>query len=1264
MGLVGAAHADNQKAITTGAHVYTLEEIKKMDLEELFMLGDELNASLQKINNIIRRLPGEEIDFNAVYDLARFPVEESLRLLHGLLRSEFVKADSNGEVPMNEYVVDLAIKALERLGTAFPETNIQELHQVMGEANNHLKRADALEIVTRLKIVESYMQERQWQLVNLNDFIDGKKRELNGSRERLSRVEKWLENRVKGQPELIKAGMDLEWRAELYGKGRKKPDVLYMLGLWGSGKDTFAESFTDALHLFEGAHHEHMFRINPLKKNADLWGLLGSATGYVGSEAFPPFLAFLVKHAGGKYKLEIKENNKGEKTYSIHNNPEWQGETLPGYYAPSSGVVFLNEFHNWSRQMKDDLVKQALEKGIFNVNNPNGGLSHIEVPIRFLIASNEGATLTKGRTYEQVYKGWERVHENKAALKSEIMKTNDTRNGSFRGEESPGISHELLNRVPDRFTILMRPISPDNLQSIAEIALKDLAKKLGTQSKLLSNVKLTWSPKLIETIQAYDYMPEENARPIVGDNGRISSFVEYPLLDAIRAGRLVTDEGGETALDLDIIENADHTRSLAVKVKTSGGREYDFEQLITPTLKDVPKPEISDTRIDELADLDQELKTVVFGIDPILERLAHQILTIENDVAAGVAREANVIMLTGLTSTGKTETAKRLSEFTTGHDDELVTFDFSKIQTLFDFKEQILGLTDALGNPIPSKFMQAYDRANGRLVVAFDELANVRDRDVLKSLYDFFREKTVTTFSDGKPRAMGGVTVVITGNAGQELYTQVPSDIPMEAQMRAWAEIYKRTNADRALQRRILEKYYPEPLIARIGENNIFFVPPHSYKSLRQLAQLKMEGAIKRIADTKSRRGWDVVFPSATEYNLFVDTVIDEGFELRSQGASIDNFVRNDFEKPINGLLLRAKVPSGTRVVLKHRESTDNGKQEKPGFVVYDVYVEGRPDPLEFKIRRPHVDKPVEKREIDQIMTAYHEAGHSIARQVLYKGAFDPTIVSIVPGVTLIANEWVYYAGLASAEQRKEYSTTREWAVSETAILAAGFMGEQLASQKWRDTAGKSNDAKRASKLIRAAVLRYGLAAPWGFEAIPSDLSEEAYLATLSNEKRRFLEKTIEDLIVESVKLAKAVLEANWNNAMVPLATTLSEKGLLKEDELAAFYKERTLVHPNERSTWTSWVDSMRTRFRKMKNPRAANMNLEMDVKLPKPKSVADVAEMAAAEKRELYKEVALPAKLPLGTNESFDRAFNVKKILSLPKPANSSCGELLGEAV
>jgi len=91
-----------------------------------------------------------------------------------------------------------------------------------------------------------------------------------------------------------------------------------------------------------------------------------------------------------------------------------------------------------------------------------------------------------------------------------------------------------------------------------------------------------------------------------------------------------------------------------------------------------------------------------------------------------------------LTSTGKTEFARALAAELLGDESQLITFDFSQIQTMHDFQTKILGSRDARGNPIKSDFMKAYDRSNGKMVVAFDELANVRDQALLTALYDFF----------------------------------------------------------------------------------------------------------------------------------------------------------------------------------------------------------------------------------------------------------------------------------------------------------------------------------------------------------------------------------------------------------------------------------------------------------------------------------------------------------------------------------------------
>ncbi|MEI8345994.1 MAG: hypothetical protein WCG27_00895, partial [Pseudomonadota bacterium] len=121
-----------------------------------------------------------------------------------------------------------------------------------------------------------------------------------------------LNARVIGQPELVKNLLAMEFRNSVYGN-RITPEVQLLMGSPGTGKDTTAQAYTDAIHGFKGAYREHMYVLPVLKKDADLWSILGSATGYVGSTNFPPFLTFLIEHSGGRYILKEKKG-AGDKT--------------------------------------------------------------------------------------------------------------------------------------------------------------------------------------------------------------------------------------------------------------------------------------------------------------------------------------------------------------------------------------------------------------------------------------------------------------------------------------------------------------------------------------------------------------------------------------------------------------------------------------------------------------------------------------------------------------------------------------------------------------------------------------------------------------------------------------------------------------------------------------------------------------------------------------------------------------------------------------
>lgn len=1226
-------------------------EMKGMSYEQLHQLNEKLDTNWTQIRSLITRTSNNNLDaLNSVIALRDFEgTQENIEILIELVRSETKRLETGlarGEV------FELALNILAEIGSSKPGRYIEELEDLQKEVAGRLgphKIAPRLDAFFTQGIAA--MRANSTPPVSIMGLMREADKKENGSKSRVVKIEDFLRKRIVGQPEVIDLILYLELRKQLYTKTRTEPEAIYLMGLPGTGKDTVGEAWVDALHGVKDAHKTHLYRLPVMKNRADLWKVMGSSTGFIGSEQFPPFLEFLVKHSDGKYKLD--EVPGKPPTYRIIENPDYKGETLPGYSSPDKGVVFANEFHNWSREVKDEFLKQALEKGYFSINHPNGGLNEIYVPIRFLVASNEGIPLLAAReangqrygkalSIEQMQGKWNKVHDDKTTLKNEIYSTNGSANDPRGTGEAVGTSEELMNRIPDRNILILRPLAPNDLRQIADMKLKDLAETLQMPSELFDSVDLKWSNKVVEFVQDYQYVPEENARPVLG---RVMSTVEEPILKAINSGKISANPSAKVKVDVDVELNSDKTHSLVIHVTQASGKNSTVKELITETLRDRPKPALSNERIDELSHFAEFTTQEVFGIESIVERMGDRVLSIANELTSGdTSRPANVLGVFGLTSTGKTELAKKTAKRILGNEDDLLTLDFSQIQTLHDFKTRILGLKDSRGNSIPSDFMKAFDRNNGLMVVAADEIANVKDPDLLRALYDFFREPVVSTFSDGKPRKMGSVFIIVTGNAGQEIFASIPRDIPNEVQMAAWKDISEKLSSDVNLQLSVLEKYLPWPLIARIGKNNIFFVPPHTYRSLRQLAQLKLSGALERIANTSSRRGWKVVFPDAEEYTKFIDVIIDEGFSLRYQGASIDAFVRDDFEETLKSLLLKNKVPSDSTVVIKFREKTDNSKEDKPGNVIYNVYVDGSANALEMKIRRPHVETADTKRDDVQMLVAYHEAGHSLVRQLLFEDVYTPEKISIIPGVAMINNNWVYYAGIAQAQSNRDINQTREYVIREIAVLTAGETAERLVSKGQQHSIGKVNDMERATRIARDAVLRYGLSEKWGTNSIPTGVQVSDYIQGLSESKKKLLESEVQSFVEEGRNLAESTLELNYTNGLLALGNLLGEKGEVNAEELAEFYKKAKLESADNASTMSKVTGRIKARVRGLMNPPSQKLDTEIFSSVPKPAKMANIEEIALARKAAMYASVAMPKAPPIGENDSYKNAVHTPK--------------------
>ena len=405
----------------------------------------------------------------------------------------------------------------------------------------------------------------------------------------------------------------------------------------------------------------------------------------------------------------------------------------------------------------------------------------LQVPVTIVIATNEGTELVAAResngnrfgkplTYEQQIEKYEKWKNDPAALKEALARTNGAANGSMPHENAKGISEELLNKIPNRNMVLMRPLSPESLKKIAAQKMEEMKKNFSRSLiPAFRKMQLSWTNDLLVFIQEYHYIAEENARPM---EDKVFNLIEASLFKILERDEVLPPED-KWELKLDVEKLPDKTWNLVAAFKglrnpeglAEASDEVVLRELMEPTLADKAVAPISDERLDELIKIKAKLGAQVFGVEEVLERLTKAITIGEEGRARGSHEsEANTparsFMFLGLSSTGKTETAKALAEALYGDRLNAVTIDFSQVQTINDLKTKILGGHDGLGNPIPSEFMKHFDRLQGKVLFIFDELANT-PRDVLKALYDILREPVVTTFSDNKPRAMQSVCIIM-----------------------------------------------------------------------------------------------------------------------------------------------------------------------------------------------------------------------------------------------------------------------------------------------------------------------------------------------------------------------------------------------------------------------------------------------------------------------------------------------------------------------
>ncbi len=829
---------------------------------------------------------------------------------------------------------------------------------------------------------------------------------------------------------------------------------------------------------------------------------------------------------------------------------------------------------------------------------------------------------------EQLNENVVRIEQDPSIFRNRLMSASSSKTDIVTSD-SAGYSEEFINRLGDQELIPLRVLTHEDAKTILGLNMETLQSKMRNSSGAYAGLELEWSNSLVDFLFDFQRNDEEGARRL---QARVD-MVESTIMSMIEEEK-IKPRDLPLKVAMDIEKNSDGTTNLVLRRTDNSGQVY-AHTLIAATVAEKNKNPLSDAEFADLATLGQRLSKHVYGIDHILEKIWRTIALskdAETRKRDGVEehKKAEVFFLLGLSSTGKTETGKAIArELFKEGEAARVTIDFNNIKTVQDLRDAILGTTSG-DKFYPSKFMQEYDRLNGRVIFMFEEIANA-PLEVLRALYDILDEAVVTSFADKKARAMSKVIILATGNAGEEWYKDIPRDLSFDIQMTTMRDIYQKSIADQDYKRLLLEKYFSEAFINRIGIDRFMFYPPFSHESIRKIAMGRLQASIEDLKPKNGQRGWGIGFKNQADYIKLIETIENEGFVLREQGRSIVNFVNMEITNKIRWELRNGGVADNARVLIVPSQVNDEE-------VKFNLIVEGSAQDLSLKVKRRKVEPEPTKAVQDIALTSFHEAGHNFLMKVLLGDKFKATRVTRIPGVLMESSGPIPYLGVAQSAMTESMEYNREGVIETLARMLGGDIAETVVTKNGRRHSGISNDILRATDLAREAVGEWGLSDKWGRRVVKAD-----QMNSLSDEEKKLFNSEVDVLLKDARALGEAIIREPGNfEVFKALGLEIFVKGDLKEKAIADFYQAQD-SRINFPSDIYAVIQSSKEKIEKdikssennglFVKKNQAHHNVEFVEGIVLPSEYASINTIIAEEKKAELSKVQLPKNIPIFTN-------------------------------
>ena len=199
--------------------------------------------------------------------------------------------------------------------------------------------------------------------------------------------------------------------------------------------------------------------------------------------------------------------------------------------------------------------------------------------------------------------------------------------------------------------------------------------------------------------------------------------------------------------------------------------------------------------------------------------------------------------------------------------------------------------------------------------------------------------------------------------------------------------------------------------------------------------------------------------------------------------------------------------------------------------------------------RKKTIMSPEEKR-----LTAYHEAGHAVARWLL--PGCDPVLkVSIIPRGQALGITW-------SLPDEKVTMSKKDM-MEDMCMLVAGRVAEEIVNDGI-PCSGALSDFERMTKIAYAMVTYYGMSEKIGNVSFYNASDGYDLTKPYSEKTAELIDSEAKAIIDEVTSRTKALLQENWEG-LTKLAELLIDKEVIMAEDIEAIFGPKAGKHGEER---------------------------------------------------------------------------------------------------